>query len=173
MDFARKISNRIVFMADGGICEEGTPKQIFDNPQQDKTRRFIHRLSTLTYKIDDDEFDFEPVIDELQAYAEKLLIENDRVSKLQIAIEEICVNNILHYSDNPDIAIKIEYSEKKDTLSMDIVYKGEHFDPKDSDNELFCQMLEEKTTVFADEVNPQAENGYVNHFSLSLKWEDQ
>ena len=37
MDFAKKISNRVWYMDEGGIYEEGTPKQIFENPRQYNT----------------------------------------------------------------------------------------------------------------------------------------
>ena len=40
MGFAREVSNRVVYMADGVICEQGTPEQIFEHPQQDRTRDF-------------------------------------------------------------------------------------------------------------------------------------
>lgn len=41
MSFARAISNRIIFMADGYIVEEGTPEQIFERPTQERTRQFL------------------------------------------------------------------------------------------------------------------------------------
>ena len=44
MAFARDVSNHVVFMADGVICEEGTPDQIFGNPRQDRTREFLSRF---------------------------------------------------------------------------------------------------------------------------------
>ena len=44
MAFARDVSNHVVFMADGVICEEGTPDQIFGNPQQDRTKEFLSRF---------------------------------------------------------------------------------------------------------------------------------
>lgn len=43
MDFAERASDRIIFMADGVIAEEGTPQQIFGSPQNDLTRSFIGR----------------------------------------------------------------------------------------------------------------------------------
>jgi len=172
MDFAKKISNRVLYMDEGGIYEEGTPKQIFENPQKDKTRKFIQRLSTLSYRIEDTDFDFEPVIDELQAYAEKLLIENERTSKLQIALEEICVNN-LFLMEEPNIFVRIDYSEKSDVLLLDLKYKGEHYDPKESDNELFNAILEEPTTTYVDETIDNPEKWYNNHTALSFRWEDQ
>ena len=44
MAFARDVSNRVVFMADGVICEQGTPEQIFYAPQQERTKEFLSRF---------------------------------------------------------------------------------------------------------------------------------
>ena len=44
MAFARDVSTNVVFMADGVICEEGSPKDIFENPQNEKTKEFLSRF---------------------------------------------------------------------------------------------------------------------------------
>ena len=44
MAFARDVSDRVVFMADGVICEEGTSEQIFGDPKQQLTRDFLARF---------------------------------------------------------------------------------------------------------------------------------
>ena len=44
MAFARDVSNHVVFMADGVICEEGNPKDLFSNPRQQRTREFLSRF---------------------------------------------------------------------------------------------------------------------------------
>ncbi len=41
MEFAKSVSDRVIFMADGVIEEEGTPQQVFGNPQSPKTRQFL------------------------------------------------------------------------------------------------------------------------------------
>lgn len=43
MEFAREVSDRIVFMDKGVIAEEGTPEQIFLNPTQERTKEFLKR----------------------------------------------------------------------------------------------------------------------------------
>ncbi|WHY66548.1 amino acid ABC transporter ATP-binding protein [Neobacillus sp. SuZ13] len=43
MDFAREVSDRIVFMDKGVIAEEGSPEQIFSHPKQERTREFLKR----------------------------------------------------------------------------------------------------------------------------------
>ena len=42
MGFAREVADRVIFMSDGVITEEGTPEQIFDTPQQERTRAFLN-----------------------------------------------------------------------------------------------------------------------------------
>ena len=44
MAFARDVSNHVVFMADGVICEEGEPQELFAHPKQDRTREFLSRF---------------------------------------------------------------------------------------------------------------------------------
>ena len=46
MSFAKEIADRIIFMDDGRIIEEGTPKKIFSNPQNERTKRFLERFQT-------------------------------------------------------------------------------------------------------------------------------
>jgi putative lysine transport system ATP-binding protein len=43
MEFAKEVSDRVVFMNQGVIAEEGTPEQIFTNPTQERTREFLKR----------------------------------------------------------------------------------------------------------------------------------
>ena len=46
MAFAKDVSSRVVFMADGVICEEGTPADIFESPKNEKTKEFLERYLT-------------------------------------------------------------------------------------------------------------------------------
>lgn len=44
MAFARDVSDRVIFMNDGYICEQGTPEEVFGNPKRDETRSFLSRF---------------------------------------------------------------------------------------------------------------------------------
>ena len=44
MGFAREVADRVIFMDEGKIVEEGTPEQIFSNPQQQRTRDFLNKV---------------------------------------------------------------------------------------------------------------------------------
>ena len=44
MGFAREVADRVVFMADGVVCEQGEPEQLFGNPQQARTQDFLSKV---------------------------------------------------------------------------------------------------------------------------------
>lgn len=44
MGFAREVADRVLFMADGKIVEEGSPEQIFTAPEQERTREFLAKV---------------------------------------------------------------------------------------------------------------------------------
>ena len=44
MAFARKVGTRVLFMDEGVIAEEGTPQEIFENPQNERTRDFLSKV---------------------------------------------------------------------------------------------------------------------------------
>jgi polar amino acid transport system ATP-binding protein len=53
MQFAREVGDRLVFMDDGRIVEEGAPAQVLDQPREERTRRFLRRSLQLAHSLDD------------------------------------------------------------------------------------------------------------------------
>ncbi|MDD2533582.1 MAG: amino acid ABC transporter ATP-binding protein [Eubacteriales bacterium] len=46
MGFARRVASRVLFMDDGRIAEQGTPQELFDNPQNPRTKEFLSKVLT-------------------------------------------------------------------------------------------------------------------------------
>ncbi len=44
MRFAREVADKVVFMSDGVIAEQGTPREVFDNPQNERTKQFLQSI---------------------------------------------------------------------------------------------------------------------------------
>ncbi len=44
IEFAKNVADRIIFMADGAVLEDGTPQEVIDNPKNSKTRTFLQKL---------------------------------------------------------------------------------------------------------------------------------
>jgi ABC-type polar amino acid transport system ATPase subunit len=57
IDFARSVSDRIVFMSNGKICEEGTPSEIIDHPRERQTRAYINHCMNMVYEITSPKYD--------------------------------------------------------------------------------------------------------------------
>ena len=47
MNFVRKVANRVIFLENGHIIEDGTPKEIFSNPKSERLRQFILKIDRL------------------------------------------------------------------------------------------------------------------------------
>lgn len=45
IEFARNVADRIIFMANGVVLEDGTPEEVLDNPKNEKTRHFLNKLN--------------------------------------------------------------------------------------------------------------------------------
>ena len=44
MGFAREVADRVIFMDEGVIVEEGTPEEIFGNPKEERTISFLNKV---------------------------------------------------------------------------------------------------------------------------------
>ena len=47
MSFARDVANRVIFMDSGIIMEQGTPDEVFNHPQKERTKQFLAGYSSL------------------------------------------------------------------------------------------------------------------------------
>jgi ABC-type polar amino acid transport system ATPase subunit len=54
MGFARDVADRVIFMADGVIMEEGTPQQIFSAPRNERTRQFLQSILERNSELGED-----------------------------------------------------------------------------------------------------------------------
>jgi len=53
MQFAREVGDRLVFMDEGKIVEQGVPADVLDHPREERTRRFLRRSLQLAHSLDD------------------------------------------------------------------------------------------------------------------------
>ena len=146
MKFAREICNRVFYMDQGGIYEDGTPDQIFDHPQKERTRQFIRRLKVLEYSITSQDFDFIGFNTQIEEFGRKNRISQRKIYNIQSFIEEMCVQILLPQMKSPfEMQVAIEYSEEKDDADVVLRYNGAALDPTRSDNELSLLLARKAT----------------------------
>ena len=132
MDFARDISSRVFYMDEGVIYEQGTPAQIFDQPQREKTRAFIHRIRSVCLRIDSPDFDLYAINAELEQFCEKQILPKKTRQHLLLLVEEL----LAIYQPRLAAAaleLTLGYAEKTGRLELTLDASGDAPNPLDSD----------------------------------------
>lgn len=143
MRFAKEVVNRVFYMDEGGIYEDGSPDQIFDHPQREKTIRFIRQIRTLEYRITSRDFDFIGLNSSIEDFGRKNQMSQKTILRTQSLFEEICMQILLpELPEDFALQFLLEYSQKEECASMDIRYSGKRFDPRDSENVLSLKLVE-------------------------------
>lgn len=89
IDLARAISDRIVFMENGRIIEQGTPAEIINNPQHRETRTFINHSVNLVYNIPSERYDHPELNARIEVYCLRYRLSHSETYSLQLAVEEL------------------------------------------------------------------------------------
>lgn len=166
MAFAREVADRIIFMADKGIYEEGTPEEIFDSPKKPKTIAFVHKLKNFTYHVNSRDYDILQMQGQLMSFCEKYGIGRKESGRVQLCAEDLS-QVLLSAMDSGDINMDIivEYSELNGALAVECIWQGEGSDPFAADSgrfELDVLRRISSKTVF------NRENG-INKLRLEIK----
>ena len=140
MSFAKKVANRVFYLDEGIIYEEGTPDQIFNHPQKEKTSRFVRMLKVLDLRIDGSGADFVEASAEIDSYCFKNHIPVRTTNRIRSVIEELCVQMLLPVIKDETINVCVEYSEEEASTCIIVKYPG-RFRPEDSGEELSYRIL--------------------------------
>jgi polar amino acid transport system ATP-binding protein len=104
-------------MDEGTIYEEGTPQQIFENPQKEKTRAFIHRIRSVNRHIASIDFDLYRLNGEIEQFCEKHFLPRSAMLDLQLLVEELLSLHKVNL-DPFVVDLSIAYSEKSGRLEL-------------------------------------------------------
>lgn len=141
MSFARAICNRVFYIDEGGIYEDGSPEQVFDHPKKENTRRFIKKLKVLELEIHEKTYDFLGMQSEMEGYCHKNQISRRMATHIHLAFEEMVQQILVPKMEHPNIRITIEYSFETETTRFTVQYGGEPYNPMNSENQLAVSVL--------------------------------
>ena len=168
MRFAREIANRVFYMDEGGVYEDGTPEEIFDNPKREKTIRFIKHLKVFENLITSKDFDFIGFNTSLEEFGRRNQVPQKTIYRAQSVFEELGVQIILpELDDGFKLNVALEYSQDAETLTMLFKYNGKPFDVRDSDNILSLKLAENASeSIQHTEIG---EDGFTNLVTVKIK----
>ena len=155
MNFAREVADRILFFADGGIYEQGTPEEIFENPQREKTVAFIQRQKYFHYEITDKNFDLPELQSKIEVFSEKYGLDKKYLQRVQLACEEIIFELFNCCEEKIFIAIDIIYIETKKLVEFKIICAGRNYNP----------LAEKNSVEFEDNLGKMILNNLTQNYS--------
>lgn len=166
MNFARSIANRVIFIDEGIIYEDGSPEQVFDHPRGEKTRRFIHRLRILEMAVNSKEYDFPGLIGEIDGFCVKNQISGRMNRKLQMAFEEMLQQLLMPRLSEPSVLITVEYAMEDDVILLTFKYNGPPLDVTKDGDELARSVL--KNAVSSIGYGTDSSDPLINKVTMNL-----
>ena len=168
MHFAREIANRVFYMDEGGIYEEGTPEDIFEHPKREKTIRFIKHLKVFETVITSKDFDFIGFNTALEEFGRRNQVAQKTVLRAMSVFEELGVQCLLPKLAHAfRLSVAFEYSAEEETLSMFLKYDGDPFDVRTTANVISLAIAENASkSIEHAEIN---EDGYTNLVTVKIK----
>ena len=117
MKFAHDVSTRIFFMYDGYIHEDGSPKQIFENPVHSATKAFIQRIRKEVFEIEGPDFDFLGMHSTMGAFCHKYGI-TEKLEKAEMLTDKMLDDVMANYRP---ITVRITHSEQSVVTALDFM----------------------------------------------------
>lgn len=145
MEFARSICNRVFFVDEGRIYEEGTPEKIFEHPEHERTRRFVRQLFVLELEIGGSDYDFPGLRGEIEAFCGRNRIPHRMSARIQLIFEEMVHGNLISHFPDISIRVQVEYSEKSGIAVFSAEYTGERYNALEEGDELSLSILKNIT----------------------------
>ena len=147
MDFARDVSSRVFYMDEGLIYEQGTPQQIFDNPQREKTLAFINGIRSVCFHIETPDFDLYAMNAEIEQFCERQIISKQTRNRVLLVLEEL----LMIYQpllQTTMLDLTLTYSEKTGCLELALESEGVAVNPLENeslDDELGLNIINNLT----------------------------
>jgi polar amino acid transport system ATP-binding protein len=140
MSLVKEIADRVIFMQNGRICEEGPTAELLNAPKQSETRSFLNYQKNMMYRIDSHQFDHPELNARIECYCNRFGLGSQAFHFVQLVVEELLnllpleqgVQLMLSKSDNevrmmldvvlpPSDVMYLDSDQAKDALSLSIV----------------------------------------------------
>ena len=156
MAFARAVCNRMFYMDESGIYEEGTPEQIFEHPRREKTRRFVYRLKVLEIKISGKAYDYPGTLGKIQEYCRRNQIAGRMAARMELVFEE-AMQLLLSRLPEASLLLTIEYAQESDTAALNVDCSGDAREALGREDPLPLSILRSMTQKMQVTDSPNAE----------------
>ena len=123
MDFAESVANRVVYLDQGVVYEDGTPDQIFHHPKRARTKAFIESLTVLKISVHST-YDIDDLRQQLEEFIVKNQLSKRSSNNMRILFDELFIKLLLQSMDDPHIRLILSYDSKKGKIFVNVKYSG-------------------------------------------------
>ena len=159
MRFAKNIASRVLFLAEKGIYEQGTPEEVFDHPKKVLTQRFIYRARMFEKQLVKNDLDLPGLVSETKQFLRRYQYDSRQLNFLRILCDEL-LYPIFRSEPGPENAdFKVFASESGTDHVIHIRFRGISSDPLKEPyvDELNRALLEHYTKFI---LSRQVHDGY-------------
>ena len=163
MRFARDVSSRVFFMDEGVIYEDGTPEQIFENPQKEKTKKFIFRIKTWNTEINSASFDLYELNAGFISFGQRQYFGEKTINSVSHIMEEVLMNKLIP---------AIQGSDKNDEWKIGLFVSGGE-EGRAVEVTFDCKGCEAYKEVITENRNDEITQKIIDKYSTGFETEDE
>lgn len=156
MRFAKSIASNVVFLAEQGVYEQGTPEQIFDNPSRELTRRFIYRARMFERTVTKNNIDIYALCSEIRSFAVPYGINQHQSRGIEYLCEELLLpllGSIQSKENEAIIRLVVDESGTSYSVSMEFPMLTDDPLASESIDEMGKKIVEAFTKRLVSEKN--------------------
>lgn len=132
MRLARDISTRVLYLDQGEIYEQGTPKEIFDSPNKELTRAFVLKITSWNWDTSENGRDFIAMNASLEEFCRSRFMSRKMMNNCEIIFEEIYSNYFLPLfgkEENVSVRFILEAQGENEKITLSVITGGTETDP--------------------------------------------
>ena len=114
--FARQVSSRVLFLAQGVVYEEGTPQEIFEHPRRELTQQFIRQIYRSTFLIGSERFDWFAMTAQMEQFCMRYNLPRSVTDSVLHVIEE----SLTVLETQAGTRLALAYSQQDGTLTWEV-----------------------------------------------------
>ena len=141
ISLVKEIADRVVFMHEGRICEEGSPADLLFVPKQAATRSFLSYQKNMIYRIENEKFDRPELNARIECYCNRFGLGSQAFHFVQLVVEELL--NLLPMENGLDLVLSKSDTEVRMSLDVTLPFSETmYLDPSQAKDDLSLSLIE-------------------------------
>jgi len=148
MGFARHVSNRVFYMDQGEVYEDGTPEEVMDHPKRNRTRIFLEKLKTVVLCIESPNCDLPAMNSALREFCFKNRLKRPVEEAFLVCLREVFDDGrmIPRVFEPHKLHVIGEYNDKTESIVLRFMREADRINICENASEHLLKTFDEITT---------------------------